>query len=264
MKTVKDTYCIFLDILGFSQLIKEASDEGLSNDLLKKFSDVFENSYIFLDYNFFNGNTIFDDAKIRVKSFTDNIVIAVEIESGHGESEFADILMSCSTFQFVMALEGYFVRGAFVRGELYLDERIVFGNAILEAFNLENKVARDPRIILSEGVLSDVRKHLEFYTNPENSPQYDDIIIDTDKVAFINYLSNVYHEYLHWDAIEKHKSIVEENLAKHVNNPPIWNKYRWVASYHNWFCSENSSDPYYSDEYLIESDHFVTKPKRIV
>jgi hypothetical protein len=263
MKTVKDTYCIFLDILGFSELIKEANNKGSSNDLLKRFSDVFENSYFFLGDISINSDSYFGDGNIYIKSFTDNIVIALDIESGHGEGEFGSMLISCSNFQLVMALEGYFVRGAFVRGELYLDDRIVFGNAILDAFDLENKVARDPIIILSDEVLDDVIKQLKFYRIPENSPQYDSVLIDSDNVAFINYLTNVHQEYLHWDAIELHKKVVEEKLVKHINTPTIWNKYRWVASYHNWFCSDNSSDPNYSDEYLIESDHFMSKPKRL-
>ena len=41
--------------------------------------------------------------------------------------------------------EGYFARGALVRGRLYHDETMAFGDALIKAYSLENNVVRFPR-----------------------------------------------------------------------------------------------------------------------
>jgi hypothetical protein len=60
----------------------------------------------------------------------------------------------------------------------------------------------------------------------------------------------------------QHKLAVEAKLTEFKDNPPIFSKYVWVASYHNFFCDLYRE--YFSDEYKIDPDLFRAKPKSIV
>lgn len=48
------------------------------------------------------------------------------------------------------------MRGAIVRGPLYHDEHMGFGEALIRAYDFETEVARFPRIILTRAVYDDV------------------------------------------------------------------------------------------------------------
>ena len=119
-----------------------------------------------------------------------------------------------------------------------MDDTIVFGQPLVEAYQIESTTARVPRIALSSGVLELVKKHLAFYGDPFNSPQNRDVLIDTDGVAFINYLDAPYTFDQLLGVLVKHKERVEEKLAQFRAQPQIWAKYAWVAEYHNFVCKK--------------------------
>ena len=57
------------------------------------------------------------DAKI----YTDNILAGYAIWSESGENEFGHAISSCLEFQFDAAMKGYFVRGGFAVGNLFMN-----------------------------------------------------------------------------------------------------------------------------------------------
>lgn len=54
--------------------------------------------------------------------------------------------------QLGMAMWGFFIRGAVTIGEVYHDDRSVFGPALVWAYELESKVAQNPRIIIDPDI----------------------------------------------------------------------------------------------------------------
>lgn len=58
------------------------------------------------------------------------------------------------------------------------------------------------------------------------------------------------------------KSAVEAKLAEHAANPPVWAKYAWVASYHNYFCDLHPK--YFDEEHRVNFDLFKAVPSLIV
>jgi hypothetical protein len=34
-----------------------------------------------------------------------------------------------------------------------------------------------------------------------------------------------------------HKRRLVEQLARQAQSPTVWDKYRWLSDYHNWFCA---------------------------
>ena len=53
--------------------------------------------------------------------------------------------------------QGFFIRGALVKDFLYHDDKTVFGQALLRAYNLERSVVRFPRVMVTREVVEDIR-----------------------------------------------------------------------------------------------------------
>ncbi len=257
---LRDSLCAYIDILGYSDSVLVSYENGKEDKYFKKLfhalngnMKIFHNSFPDL----INRETHF------IKVLTDNIVIGYPIETGHGENEFGDLITMISYYQASMALSGLFVRGAIVRGSLFMDDSIVYGKSIINAYQLESKYAVVPRIILSDEVYKLVQSHLKFYSNPRSSPQYNHIYLDNDNYAFLNYLSVLDPEYLYWNEVRKHRKYVEYFIRKYHDNPYILSKYTWIANYHNYFVRGYISDPNYNDKYLVNKELLDNKPKRI-
>jgi len=196
-----------------------------------------------------------------LKAFTDNIVIGWPIY-GDAEGEFGAAFLKIGYFQLQMALHGFFLRGALSIGDAYVDEIVVIGQALTEAYDGENSLARDPRIILTKSAVETVKRHLQYYGDPKAAPQSQDVLCDTDGQWFINYLNCVFEEdmdgFPSYETIMKHKEVVQSKLVEFKGKPPIWSKYSWVARYHNFFCDMHSG--YLDDEHKIDMRLYEQRP----
>ena len=166
-----------------------------------------------------------------------------------------------------MILNGFFVRGAISVGEAYIDEIAVFGEALIDAYVGESKVARDPRIVLTDKAVSLVKEHLSYYGDPpHHAPQVRDVLQDSDGQWFLNYLECVLlaesEQGPFYEEFNKHKAVVEQRLNEFKAEPYLWSKYAWVAHYHNYFCDLHPQ--HFTDEHRIDVGLIQAKPKRIV
>lgn len=200
----------------------------------------------------------------KVVTFTDNIVIGYPIEDD-AEAELGHIFFCLSQFQLTLAKAGFFIRGAISIGEVYIDDFVVFGEGLLDAYDYETTKARDPRIILTSKACQAVKKHLKYYGNRAYAPQVRDLYEDADGQFFLNYLDGTMIAEAElgpdFSTIALHKKVVEQKLRQHLNQPVIWSKYAWVANYHNFFCDQHRS---INDKYKIDFTKFQMNPKLIV
>jgi hypothetical protein len=70
-----------------------------------------------------------------------------------GESEFGRMIYSVGLFQYSLLRHGFFVRGGITVGPLYMDEDMVYGKGLLDAYDAECKLARDPRVVLAPAAM---------------------------------------------------------------------------------------------------------------
>jgi len=239
---------VCLDILGFQEQMKAACGNGTGDELLRRLHAALDKAYTSLQ-ELAEGR---EEARFYdMKYFTDNLVIGHPLwkrlrgltDEQQGESELGFLFDSLSDVQLVLALEGFFVRGAISCGDLYMDDKIVFGKGLLEAHDGEDKLARDPRIILMESAKTRVMEHLKFYINTEDAPQRGYLLKDADRQIFVNYLHAI--EWLgdpHLYTLEQHASVVRKKLVEFESVPRIWSKYVWVAHYHNYYCELIGAD----------------------
>ena len=141
---LRRSYCIYMDIIGFSEISKDARKQGQGDTLLAKLHKII--SWQAKDLIPESEPGLIPDW--YVKLFTDNIVGGQIIWSSDGEAEFGFVTTKVIYYQLQMALEGFFVRGGLTIGDLFIDEHVVLGRALIEAHSIEQTIARDPKIVL--------------------------------------------------------------------------------------------------------------------
>lgn len=264
-KLLQQSYCAYLDILGFSNKIQD-------NDIpfFNKYLETLNTELKHIDDNHdLSGNQGFK--KFELKIFTDNFVFGYPWFEESGESEIGSVFDILGHMQFMFAISNIFIRGALSISHLYMDTNIVIGPAIIETYQLEKNKSIYPRIIFSDKVIEVIKSHLRFYGDPKESPQNFDVLIDFDGNYFLNYLYLVIEHFRHdkekiVEYLLKHKNVIEKNLLEYKDDFKIFDKYSWVAQYHNYFCEQflKEHDIADIDRIIIDHDVFAKSIKRIV
>ena len=83
----KTAYCAFLDVLGFSERIRESYKLGTHDSLLASFHSILGKAIASLKKDS-------DDSMLYFKSFTDNVVLAHPGFSNDLESEFDPLILA--------------------------------------------------------------------------------------------------------------------------------------------------------------------------
>ena len=244
----------FLDLLGYSERVRGAVSIDEANSELKAIRTALDKAAHWVKTEDGAGGLTH-----QTRFFTDCLVIGDPIHdpSAEAEPELGWLFFFLSLFQLQMILQGVFVRGALSVGYLYMDEQLIFGDALLEAVDAEKSLARDPRIVLCDSAMERVEKHLKWYAFPERAPHNFALLRDADDRVFIDYLAQTILVDEHErgplsDELEEHRDQVVSCLDRHRSEPRVWSKYLWVGHYHNWFCQRF---PHYFDE----SQHVPTE-----
>ncbi|MBI4968411.1 MAG: hypothetical protein HZC25_09870 [Rhodospirillales bacterium] len=258
----------FIDILGYSDLIREAEESGQQQALLERIHSALKECRLWLDDRQgpaelqvrFGGKDSY-----ALKAFTDNIVIGWPIERD-GEIELGEAFECLMLFQFDMALKGLFVRGGISIGDAFIDEFAVIGNALTAAHSAESKLARDPRIVLTGEAVKLTKQHLSAYGDQSWTRQNQVLLQDPDGQWFVNYLECImiaeHEQGPFFENLMQHKQEVEKKLSAFKQRPAVWSKYAWVANYHNAFC--DMYPHHFDNSHKINLELFRAAPRRII
>jgi hypothetical protein len=91
---------------------------------------------------------------IQFQTFSDSIVMS----SASTPTGLIHILASMADLSIRLLRDGLLIRGAIAKGSLHHKQSIMFGPAFLEAYGIESKIAKYPRILLSREVHQDFKK----------------------------------------------------------------------------------------------------------
>ena len=250
-KKVSEHVILYLDILGYEDIIKSCEKRGKTEDdylqeVDKLMSDLA--SHIDARNKETSEKTGLDLSSFRYRIFSDNIVFFAPIKDddklGIERSNLGiNLLYGLSEFLFSYNKTELFFRGAITCGKLYYNHDIglLFGTGLVKAYHLENEIAIFPRIVIDEPfrpdglVIGIARGH--------------------DGIGFLDYLSlfahpiNVDIEVEEW---RKHIRPYIQNFAQAISNaiktyceiPKIYQKYTYLAQYLNWFCNNNDFSEY--------------------
>lgn len=174
-----ECYIAFLDMLGFKELVKVSS----CNDIIEIFKtfDKKPISEAYLGNKVLVGKDTTDALKMKVMS--DSICLYIDIMVPQA---LLCMLMACMQMQMYLLERSkpIFLRGAIIRGKIYAEKDVTFGPGLTDAYLLEEKNAKYPRIILTKDLL----KYIELDT--ENDSILKAVTFkDFDALYAVNYYS---------------------------------------------------------------------------
>ena len=165
-----------------------------------------------------------------IKIFSDNIVIAQKVNPQIVGDQINSIVNLVWSLQFWALVQfGYTMRGGITVGELYIDERVVWGKGLIEAYQLENDLAVYPRIIVSRRLVN------LFDDNRENTLNlYALIKKDFDGLFFVDFLRALPNI----NAIPQIAESLLEKTQEYKEAPErVRQKINWIVRYFNEYCS---------------------------
>lgn len=206
----------YLDILGASSRINQSAEsQNASLNLL-------HNLYTaVMDLSAQMGIDGYKDLKFKI--FSDNIIIAKELRDEQIEQDVLVLLNCVSHFMChsVGDCVGWLARGGVTIGELYIDDTIVWGTGLIRAYELEDKAAIYPRVVLDHSIVQILDKLRSDYLRR-----------DEDGLCFLNYMSIWHHSArIIQAAFEQMKS---EAIRKDGSYPErVYQKLYWHMNYIN-------------------------------
>ncbi len=221
MKEYKDCYVAFLDILGFKNIVKE-QDCDYIYETMNKLHDLTKHSLNF------NGFDIMAYEKIKHIILSDSIVVYIESDI---EDAFVALMHVCYLLQQHLASLEYpiFLRGGITKGPLCFDDTIIFGNALTQAYLLENNIAVYPRIIFTGNILDEGRKNAK-YLFPEIDGLGVMYKIDKDELYYIDYFDRGIHDVDDYKQYYDNILSFCETILDSETNQRIRDKYIWIKN----------------------------------
>ncbi|WP_327469226.1 hypothetical protein [Baekduia sp.] len=181
------------------------------------------------------------ESEWRAAFFSDTLVLAAPItEPGDEDTEIRGLVRQAAWLQLALSQSDFFVRGGLSLGYFHIRDGLIFGPALAEAYELESRHAVYPRVILSRDAEAAV-------TRPSSR-----LFCDGDGWTFINYLGPLFDELEDpVPTLQLHRGRVVDRLSRHRDDKRVWEKYRWIAEYHNAFVDR---DEFVSDDVCVASD----------
>lgn len=228
----------FIDILGFKSLINGTEKPDNQNEI-ENITGAFDLIHKVLEKHYSEDQI----KEIKYSTFSDCIVFS--FPSFQTDALFFAFLPFIWLQADLVSNHNIFLRGAITIGDIYHDEKKVFGPAMVKAYELESKVAKYPRIIL----------------DPEIKTAYDDCLVkleeegdfdkiydlknelngvfskngllskDSDGYYYIDYIEGIYNEM---DSPENYPNFIQhiESLIQPYLKPDtdesLLRKYVWL------------------------------------
>lgn len=229
----QERFCAYVDILGFRRLVETLGDD------VQKFTTL---RGLLEKVHSHGKNTIASsDVEIRSQSISDAVALSTD-KTGAGLAALFDAL---ETLSIDLLCQGYFLRGAIVRGRLYHDDHMIFGDALVRAWTFENEIARYPRIIVPQEVRNDM---LHFITTSTVYPKMDRLKHAEDGPMYLDILQPVIalfakharapFELTSEEQIDHRRYVqirekVQDRYGDSLDFPRHFEKVRWFVDYWN-------------------------------
>lgn len=228
----EERFIAFVDILGFKEIVKKAAKDVTYQDkvsgILNYIAKIRTDNY----YGEWAKYGVCNDVAV----FSDSIVISYPCNRRDGDGLFY-LLIDLVHLCLILTRNGIFVRGGITVGSVTHDQNISWGPAFVEAYEMEDKNAIYPRIIIDKKAIDRGKElYSQRYPYDKNGDDLDKLIeLDEDGAYYLDYLSqweefDESDEYIVW--LDYIRVNIEENL-KNASCPRIKMKYVWYAHYYN-------------------------------
>jgi hypothetical protein len=236
----------FIDILGFKSIIlnPEHGSAKLSSiyDALSKLKDrENRNSW---DLKLIE---IEEDAqkkgvdKFRIADrtnctcFSDSIVVSVKVNRGDVNEVVSTLIANLASFGANLMMDGILIRGAItIGGIIHSDNGVIMGPALIEAYELEQKIAKIPRIVLSKKLIDKLNYPLlskrDRYPYHQYTHRFNDGCVGFTQLKYYQVVQS-WTEMTNSqliDELDKIKQTILTGLDANLETPDIYEKYLWL------------------------------------
>jgi hypothetical protein len=224
----------YFDILGFREMVGSGADPEQVASRLRVFSRLSQPERGEME-KWQHTFSHFSDLAVR------NVPIKAREELGVEQGLLYWELLDLAYIQSHLAEDGILIRGATTVGDIYVDDRLIFGPALIRAYELERGVASYPRIILDSRVLDRLADSPELCI-PGVADQIKSLCTvlarDNDGTWFVDYLQATMHELASQPTayrkfLRRHRDVVRKAAAKFPELSSPAAKIGWLISYHN-------------------------------
>ena len=160
----------FIDLLGFSAKIRSEWDDPKKDPLLtlmelKSFLELAAKNAKTIRFNDYDEETIIEEVKYpKVITVSDSFMLLLPLNETNEQTILASILAVASFSLELWRIcidKGFTVRGGIQYGNIYYNDLDIVGNAFMDAYYLESKIASNSRIILSHEIKSIIDKNVD-------------------------------------------------------------------------------------------------------
>lgn len=222
-RTYEEHYVAFIDILGFKELL---TSNTACEDIYAVFQSLQDNAHTGLSVD---GAKVEAFDKVKYYLMSDSIILYIKTDI---QDSLAALIGTCLKLQIRLLIRDcpILLRGGIARGDLFVDDHIIFGKGLSEAYQLECKVAVTPRIVFNKELLNSAKK---------NDGQLANVCWDTmltkrdvDDLCYAHYLALPYMgRPQNWAAIlDKILNLCQTYLDK-TNDKSLREKYLWLKDY---------------------------------
>ncbi len=255
----KNSLTTFIDILGFRNLVGTRPGAEVKNiiDQLHYIGDVDAD-----DRPGAIGKQ--SDLGLYVTAFSDSVV---RVQAAGQPGGLFHELLAIVHMQAALVYQGVFLRGGVAFGTMFAEDKVLFGDGLIQAYDLESKGACNPRILVDGTVLAALHNGnaKSRHAAPEERAYIDDLIAeDEDGKHFIDYLRAYKTEldepnYDYPEFLNEHKDAIQAEHAAAAGNRRVQEKYEWLARYHNKVVAEIGCE---HEGLLVSSLENARRPRR--
>lgn len=248
----------FIDILGFKELVRKSESnleliETLNNILqyLKTWERPIQWSLYFVEIEELTQKKGVEKFNLKdrtnVTTFSDSIVVSVKIGEDNINEMLSSLIANLSYMGSELMKNGILIRGAITIGKLiHNDNGTVFGTALIEAYELEYKCSKYPRIIISNKLVRrlnypDITKRSEYLYN-KYFMRFSDGCVGFHQMIFfqvMNGLTGITNEMRKKD-LNIIRKVIIDGLDNSFENPDVFEKFKWLQQqYQNLIILNN-------------------------
>lgn len=200
---MKYAYVAFIDILGFSDMVRADCEDGrqeFSN--LKKLKSAIEDA-----------SACYNKDGVNVIQFSDSIIIY----GFYDNISFISFMDVCSELQSRLFRASILCRGGVSVGRHYHSKSILFSEGLIDAYKIENRIAKYPRIVISKNLIELVNYRF-------GRVDLRQVLSDSDGVFFVDYLDGLTADVV--------SSVLRERLLAVAGaDVGVLEKVKWMLSY---------------------------------
>ena len=158
---------------------------------------------------------------MSLTQFSDSVVLSVP----YSVDNFTSICKIISDFQYDLLCSGILCRGGVSYGKHFSTEDFLFSHGLIDAYQIESKLALNPRVVISKALI-------ELVFGNAGNVNNELILEENDGLFFLGYLNG--------ESATANQVVIDNILPERLSeNPSIRAKQIWLIDYFNNKYPEN-------------------------